>query len=734
MKMTTHNEFDNMPTSALRKANTFILEIEQLVKDELAMLEKFYVTDHQDVPFEKAINKAKRKFEKRRGPTLIKPLNKKKNRIVVSGMEFDPINQMWRGNEDDITNFPGGRGSAPALITNAGLKTENVVGNMEWDPKQNQWRGNERDLTKFKSLKPALITQLNGNFNTRIQNGMVLDPISMKWRGNEDELDVFETMDEQNNDNTFKVEGEFDLTSELIGSIRRQDQKHKEELKGWFPEDRNLDDRDHLYSIRQMSITKLIKNTTSRQAFGRGASAGVFSGSGGIGSSSVLLQLKSNKAVVDETNDWGDVNFDEAPTLKLNPKIHHDANDVDQDDEDGDASLWDKEMGFTSDDDGFSSTSGNDAGGNSSAANSRSQTPRLHLSNPGLMTIGSGTDSLNKYKDSSDDDDFGGSAEGLDKFIKKPREHSGLKTIFGGSIKINNNNNNNSGSHIGDSATKGNSISLKRGGTLNNIPPLSFGMSPTTTSTTSTAAAAYSYNNDEFEDVEFPVEGTFTLRQKIHSDNFGTLDHVGTPSSVSSVGSMSGLNSGISSPPPRDHVVEEEWHDVHIPNDLAFKKPNDTTSRKSPPTNRSLLQVEDYSDELDLPIDLSAGGPLTLKKPNLLADNPFGDDSDDEGWDDLIIPDNFKASTPIQQSSNGHVNGDRFSLSPKQQQQQQPSSQPSTPIEHYDHLRTTYQPSPNNNSFTPLSPGSLQEVLKTPPTSPFTPYKLLQRTNTNPTK
>ncbi|EFA75850.1 hypothetical protein PPL_10421 [Heterostelium album PN500] len=691
---------DTDTTEALKKASIYILEIEQMVKDELAMLEKFYVADHQDVPFEKAINKAKRKFEKRRGPTLIKPLNKKKNRVVVGEMEFDPVAQLWKGNDSDLNNFP--RAGAPALITNMGRNEEKVIGNMKWDPKQKEWRGNESDLSKFRTLKPGLITQLNANFGIRVENGMVLDPVSMKWRGNEDDLDVFDAMDDQNNDNTFKEEGEFTLSKKLLESLRESQKLHSN-LKGWFPEERDLDDRDHFHSIRQMSIMKLVKNT-SRQYYQQQAAGG----SGAISiASAVLPSVLQRKAVVDETNDWDDVDFvEEQPSLKLNLKVHQDAND-----EDDDASQWDKEMGFTSEDDFTASDHGsrvqtprsnnnnnsNNSGG-SSSSNNLSGIFNNSISNNNNSGSGGkqveewndfgsfNADKLSKYKESKDDLsdedlDFGS----LNKSIKKGG--STMKTILasGGSITKTLSNLN------------ANTQSMRRGGTLNNIPPLP------TTSTTSAGVAVGSNNStplsasssttpnsiEEYDDME--VKGPLSLKQKMHSDNFSILEQ----ESALSTSKRSTPTSFANHLEERD-IIEEEWPDVHIPMDLGAKRPNDH-SRKSPPVGK-LGAVEDYGDELSI----NTNAPLVLKK-HLLEDNPFGDESDDD-WNDVSFPDNFKASplqAPIAHST---------------------PSTPLTPLANYN----------LDNSFTPLSPASLQQVFQ-PPTSnsPITPFKFVKRSNTN---
>ncbi|KAF2077779.1 hypothetical protein CYY_000900 [Polysphondylium violaceum] len=632
----------DMPTEALRQASQLIFDMDDWIKSELNMLEKFYLTDYQDVPFERAINKAKRKFEKRRGPTLIKPLNKRKNKMVVGNMEYDPITQIWKGNDNELVGFP----NTPALITNLGKAEEKVVGNMKWDPNQKEWRGNESDLSKFRFLKPALITQLNSNLNPRVENGMVYDPVTMKWRGNEDVLDVFETMDDQNNDNTFTVGKEFNLSSSLIQEFSLSQYQHTKSLNGWFPNDRDLGDRDFLYSIRSMSIMQLVKSAHHTNGPSSGTSInGTASTIQPLNGPGIIpLNLNKKKPIVDETNDWDDVDFqEEKPALKLNLKVH-----LDQDDEMGmsDSENWDKEMGFTSEDDTLSSNN-NDNGVMSSS--SQPQTPRKveEWSDFGDTSgsLSGKITQLSKFREaisnvnsngkisSEEDDDLDWS--GLEKNMKK-----------GGSLKF-------------PSANMSNirnlhSIekSFKRGGTLNNIPPIpnsvgGGGSSVGGGSTNNTPLSSSSSNipnlnnnsnsnnnNNSTSMVGENYDDTFTVPKgaplkivhKPHSDNFDQFDEP--------------CEETIRFFENDKDVVEEDWPDVQIPIDLGHK--NSQESRKSPPIRNQV--VEDYSDELDIP---SVTEPLKLKKHLLIA-NPFGDDQDDETWDDVPFPADFRPSTPIQ--------------------------------------------------------------------------------------
>ncbi|KYQ96895.1 hypothetical protein DLAC_04210 [Tieghemostelium lacteum] len=752
------NSFGVMPNNSYRKASQLIFDMEDIIKNELEALEKFCKSDNNDVPFQRAINKAKRKFEKRRGPLLIKPLNKKKGRVIIGNMEYDPISQIWKGNEKELNNFP----ATPALITNLfGKNEEKVVGGMKWDPNQKEWRGNEGELSKFKLIKPALITQLNGNLNIKTENGMVYDPVTMKWRGNEVELDVFDTMDEQNKDNTFTVGKEFNLTPHLIGLFKKSEEAHNKDLSGWFPEERILDDRDFLYSIRNMSIMKLVQ--TAIQGNPGSTSHGAASSSlGGTPSSpgGIIPLISSKPKVVDETNDWDEVDFKQ--TLKLNLKIHQDTGEMGGDNmsvasgntndemlnltsEGEESEDWDKEMGFTSEDDNNT----NDASSTKDTASSLPQTPRkdedwsdfgdtITQIQPGKII------QLNKYKekqqDSEDDDDidFGSFSNTIpNKGTITPSSSSSSSTTQPSMTQS-------SGTIKGLGTIRG----LEKGGsikrvnnTMNNIPSLNSIMSQfnnnnnnnnNNSSSNSNTPLGSSGNNlfnnfkskgsqgvsgDEedidsiFDDVELPKNMELNLHKDIHRDDFNRLS-----------GDEPHLETIRFFENDKD-VVEEDWPDVNIP-PSGIKKTNE--SRKSPPISKS--HIEDYSDELSL----TDSKPLQLKKPMLLADNPFGDDDSD--WNDVSFPPDFRPSTPSQLLNS--TNTKNLNLTPTADYSHQPKT-PNTVISNKS-MTTNSLNIPNSPSdhFRPVSPNSINTIFKKPPeipSTPLTPYKLVERSSTDPT-
>ncbi|GAM25526.1 hypothetical protein SAMD00019534_087010 [Acytostelium subglobosum LB1] len=601
-----------------------------MVKEEMAMLEVFHLTpsdgsglaspfrhhNNNDVSFEHAISKAKRRFEKRRGPTLIKPLNKKQNRVVVGDMEFDPVSLTWKGNDDELSGFP--RGVAPALISNMGRHEDSmVIGNMRWDPKLQEWRGNEADLLRFRT--PGLITPLNGGvLDTKVQNGMVLDPVTMKWRGNEDDLDVFEAMDDQNNDNTFKEEGEFNITEALLQSFYECQNKHAMDLGGWFPESRDLDDREHLGAIRQMSISKLIQNTTSSSS-SNSSMIPTIDDNGQVvpcSNNNVLPMLlkKKKKKVVDETNEWDDVDF-EGPQpklqLKLNPHIDATTHESSATNEE---SNWDKEMGFASDDETSSS----------SGTGSHKHTPRNKLEE--WSDFGSfDSAKLERFRESEealDDDDLDWSSLGSRKPLAK--RHIGLKTLSGGSL-----------SKTYRSAEKTGSLNLRQGSsTLNNIPPLT---SPNLSPVQSSATSTPNMMEECFDDLD--IEGPLALKHRLHNDDFQTL-------SADEPWSIHDQKPEALLPGVCREVLEEEWPEVIIPPGLCVMKPNDVNRRLLPHFTR--LAIEDYSSDFMLPNN--GESTKLIFKPYQLVDDPFGDD-DDEGWDDINFPDNFHVGVGVTTST-----------------------------------------------------------------------------------
>jgi len=171
-------------------------------------------------------------------------------------MEFDPIKNVWIGNDEELSVF---QRPTPGLIANINqFKGESQVGDMVFDPKEQVWKGNERVLTKFSSNRPALITNKNPTTEHALVGDMMFDPEQMIWVGNDTVLDIFSDIEEPTEESRgFTVGKEFSLTNEMKFAFRRREQEHNSSLHGWFQEDKTLN-TSHLYQIRSMSIIRII--------------------------------------------------------------------------------------------------------------------------------------------------------------------------------------------------------------------------------------------------------------------------------------------------------------------------------------------------------------------------------------------------------------------------------------------------------------------------------------------
>eukprot|EP01118_Nematostelium_gracile_P015540 TRINITY_DN6250_c0_g1_i1.p1 TRINITY_DN6250_c0_g1~~TRINITY_DN6250_c0_g1_i1.p1 ORF type:complete len:561 (+),score=147.86 TRINITY_DN6250_c0_g1_i1:89-1771(+) len=251
------NENDGVVISdtSLNRAKLVIDEIESIIQQELASIDQETFLQENLEPREPSSP-----LGKRPAPKLIKPLNKKKNRMVLGEMEFDPIRNVWLGNDDATSIFDR---KGPALIQNINqFKTETHVGEMTFDPEEQIWKGNEKALSKFNS---KLITY-NNTINEAIVGDMTFDPERMIWVGNDDELDIFSDIESANSDSrVFTVGKEFSLTNEMKEAFRKREKEHKDSLRGWFAEER-IPSVGHLYSIRNMSISRIISQARNTQA------------------------------------------------------------------------------------------------------------------------------------------------------------------------------------------------------------------------------------------------------------------------------------------------------------------------------------------------------------------------------------------------------------------------------------------------------------------------------------
>lgn len=241
--------------SKFERAQRLFQDIENIIEHELANT-PIIAANYES-------NFARVKRSKRKRPGLIRNFNNKKNRLVIGGMEFDPDTMTWLGNEEALSAFSP---QQPALITNIGKHDKaKVVGKMVWDPKDLKWKGNEKDALKFAPRKPALITPLGGNsYLQKEVSGMVFDPVTMRWIGNDAAVDIFSSIDSLD-DSGFTVGNEFHLSAALTKSFGECANRHKATLAGWFA-DGNLDKKNHLYAIRNMSILRVVRDVKQRRA------------------------------------------------------------------------------------------------------------------------------------------------------------------------------------------------------------------------------------------------------------------------------------------------------------------------------------------------------------------------------------------------------------------------------------------------------------------------------------
>ncbi|KJE93365.1 hypothetical protein, variant [Capsaspora owczarzaki ATCC 30864] len=88
----------------------------------------------------------------KQSPTLISDrTNRWNTRRNVSGMEFDPVNLRWVGNDDDESVKKFDR-AAPTLISNCGQRVPRVVGQMVFDPIKMCWTGNDDVMDAFAGM------------------------------------------------------------------------------------------------------------------------------------------------------------------------------------------------------------------------------------------------------------------------------------------------------------------------------------------------------------------------------------------------------------------------------------------------------------------------------------------------------------------------------------------------------------------------------------------------------
>lgn len=232
--------------SSFERVSRLFKEIESFIENELA-----------DTPLLSASYEIPRmKSKRKRGPYLIKPLNKSKARKTLNDMEYDPVRMEWAGNAAALKNFAGVR---PALISNKANNFRPNSDGMVWNAKEQKWEGNYEDLRAFGTQKPALIIHKNDGNVPKVINGMSFNPATMTWEGNSDDLLDFGTISDETTpkDDGFTVGTEFQLSPMLTRQFAECAAKHATETGGWWRDEKS---REHLSVIRFMSIMRLVRD------------------------------------------------------------------------------------------------------------------------------------------------------------------------------------------------------------------------------------------------------------------------------------------------------------------------------------------------------------------------------------------------------------------------------------------------------------------------------------------
>lgn len=163
-------------------------------------------------------------------------------------MVFDPLRNIWRGNEKALEHFPRGQlGLIQASDTKhfkEYLSPENN-GGMKWDPIKKKWIGNEKELDKFDEKKkgPGLIKHFSGPNTPQIVGNMKFDPDARKWVALDPvkEDDPFADIEDMKveNQEKFQVGNEFKITNSLREKFEQSLKAHQE-MAGWFGRPQSL--------------------------------------------------------------------------------------------------------------------------------------------------------------------------------------------------------------------------------------------------------------------------------------------------------------------------------------------------------------------------------------------------------------------------------------------------------------------------------------------------------------
>ncbi|PQE09816.1 hypothetical protein CJF30_00010305 [Rutstroemia sp. NJR-2017a BBW] len=212
-------------------------------------------------------------------PQLIKPLGNVNNPKSVKGMQYDPVNYRWEGNENEVTAFdiPA---SATSTTSIASQKPQSREGPQVYREKETS------------TPRPALITNINSAQNVQVVGGMVFDPQRMCWlkmpsevsRAKSeagDTMDGFDALDDE--EDVFKdvpdledapskeadevsgrksegasgmsdwlVGEEFDVGPEFVRRQREEEERWRRKCEKWIGATRDTEGNAWRWSIRDV--------------------------------------------------------------------------------------------------------------------------------------------------------------------------------------------------------------------------------------------------------------------------------------------------------------------------------------------------------------------------------------------------------------------------------------------------------------------------------------------------
>ncbi|ESZ90985.1 hypothetical protein SBOR_8619 [Sclerotinia borealis F-4128] len=212
-------------------------------------------------------------------PQLIKPLGNINNPRSVKGMQYDPVNYRWEGNEIEVSAF-----DLPASATSTAsipVQIPRVAAPQIYREKESS------------TPRPALITNINSAQNVQVVGGMVFDPQRMCWlkmpsdnkrtkSDSGDTMDGFDALDEEEED-VFKdvpdledgpskesdevsgqkgegasglsdwlVGEEFDVGPEFVKRQREEEERWKRKCEKWIGAARDTEGNSWRWSIRDV--------------------------------------------------------------------------------------------------------------------------------------------------------------------------------------------------------------------------------------------------------------------------------------------------------------------------------------------------------------------------------------------------------------------------------------------------------------------------------------------------